>query len=708
VLAAQANQIQQLEAQISELMAAVTARPGPGGPTAKLSVPEKYEGGREGLKTFLTNMDLYCRFNAASFATEQDKILAAGMHMKGKAAAWLQPLTEDYLQNVDSISECKVDTKRVFKDWQSFKNAITLMFGEVDEEQQAERAISMIKQKGSANRYTTEFKQLQSKIDWDDAPLKTAYYNGLKENIKDEIAHNDRPDTLKDMIELAVRIDNRLYERALEKKSHHRPIIANTGRGRRVHTVRRDRDGDVIMDVDKVQEYKKGPRKDARKPYKTQRDGISEKERQKRFDDKACLKCGQQGHFRRDCPRNQDKVNAIKIAMVHGWATMETPEWDKETRNETLQVPAPGLPGFQKPDSDISDYELDEPEEIPDLIVSGRLANGNCWLCGIDTHLGAQCPKQEKRNLQVTGPRGWEITGQAIQEQGPPDARARFAEEEDSHLEGSWHQCARDDCEPHSDRRQEVRWQPGDDSHIFLPGSECMVSGCHIHDFEKWQENHETIGWMRCYEDSCGKHWPMKHLTGQYPLGPGAWYTEGCANDACNEQHPSHSHAKRPWRACKKENCLLHIARREKSAMHEEHHEHGYLMAYECMDPTCRRHGYKGQKGAKNPNHTAERIANAKMGWRVIYSNWEDQTMRKNKPKGQEWAPESEPSPEPKSDDEWSDAAKYISDEDMDQRDELEKECRELTNEAVRRAALEDGVKQLLKDWTRPTELSKN
>jgi hypothetical protein len=67
-------------------MAAVTARLGPGGLTAKLSVLEKYEGEREGLKTFLTNMDLYCRFNAALFTNEQNKILAVEMHIKSKAA----------------------------------------------------------------------------------------------------------------------------------------------------------------------------------------------------------------------------------------------------------------------------------------------------------------------------------------------------------------------------------------------------------------------------------------------------------------------------------------------------------------------------------------------------------------------------------------------------------------------------------------------
>jgi hypothetical protein len=38
------------------------------------------------------------------------------------------------------------------------------MFREVNKEQQAKQAISIIKQKGLANCYTTDFKQLQSKI----------------------------------------------------------------------------------------------------------------------------------------------------------------------------------------------------------------------------------------------------------------------------------------------------------------------------------------------------------------------------------------------------------------------------------------------------------------------------------------------------------------------------------------------------------------
>jgi hypothetical protein len=47
------------------------------------------------------------------------------------------------------------------------------------------------------------------------------YYKGLKDSVKDDLAKVDKPDDLADLIEQAVQIDNRLYERALERKGQY-------------------------------------------------------------------------------------------------------------------------------------------------------------------------------------------------------------------------------------------------------------------------------------------------------------------------------------------------------------------------------------------------------------------------------------------------------------------------------------------------------
>jgi len=45
------------------------------------------------------------------------------------------------------------------------------------------------------------------------------YYQGLKNKIKNDITKNKKPEDLEIIIKKAIRIDNRLYERRLEKKS---------------------------------------------------------------------------------------------------------------------------------------------------------------------------------------------------------------------------------------------------------------------------------------------------------------------------------------------------------------------------------------------------------------------------------------------------------------------------------------------------------
>ncbi|OAX77998.1 hypothetical protein ACJ72_07697, partial [Emergomyces africanus] len=61
-----------------------------------------------------------------------------------------------------------------------------------------------------------------SHLDWNDEALAASYYQELKDEIKDEIARvEQRSFTLTEMIEIAVRIDNRLYEQQLEKKEQY-------------------------------------------------------------------------------------------------------------------------------------------------------------------------------------------------------------------------------------------------------------------------------------------------------------------------------------------------------------------------------------------------------------------------------------------------------------------------------------------------------
>ena len=56
------------------------------------------------------------------------------------------------------------------------------------------------------------------KLDGTTTPYEDQYYRGLKDAVKDELIKEERPEALDEMISTAVKIDNRHYERALERK----------------------------------------------------------------------------------------------------------------------------------------------------------------------------------------------------------------------------------------------------------------------------------------------------------------------------------------------------------------------------------------------------------------------------------------------------------------------------------------------------------
>ena len=204
-----ARQMAEMQSMINQLTSQLMATPNERKALKKpkIATPEKFDGDRTKLRTFLTSVDLYCEFNEVE--EEQDKILMASTYMKDKAANWMQPYVDDYMKDVKN-NGTKEETKAIFASWNGFKEEMGRIFGEVDAQNQAEKAITRLKQTKSVSAYTAEFKQLQARIDWNDASLRTAFEAGLKENVKDGLVHHNKPESLQALVELATRIDNRL------------------------------------------------------------------------------------------------------------------------------------------------------------------------------------------------------------------------------------------------------------------------------------------------------------------------------------------------------------------------------------------------------------------------------------------------------------------------------------------------------------------
>ena len=132
-----------------------------------------------------------------------------------------------------------------------------------------------------------------------------AYYKGLKEEVKDDMARQERPETLEDMTDLAIRIDQRLYERRLERQGeyHHTAHRNKKSRGGYV----KDHGGYKPMELDMTK--RSAPRSWGPPPggraqeLRYRRNATDRKKIQ-------CYSCNLFGHISRNCLKKKQDQNS--------------------------------------------------------------------------------------------------------------------------------------------------------------------------------------------------------------------------------------------------------------------------------------------------------------------------------------------------------------------------------------------------------------
>lgn len=143
-----------------------------------------------------------------------NRTIFATSYYRRQAQHYLKPLLSAYVND-------RTDSKGIFKDYNTFKKYIREVFRITNEKNTAVRIIQSLKQKTSATDYTARFREYANLTDQEDngPALIAMFYKGLKENIKDKLIRDRAThDNFDQLSEAAIRIDDKLYERVIEKR----------------------------------------------------------------------------------------------------------------------------------------------------------------------------------------------------------------------------------------------------------------------------------------------------------------------------------------------------------------------------------------------------------------------------------------------------------------------------------------------------------
>jgi hypothetical protein len=319
----QQQMMEQLQAEISTLrvtatnaaattpaMPARAPSPVPRSSEPKTSPPPTFDGTKpRECRPFLNHCRINFQTQPSRFSSEQAKVFYTIGYLRGPAFELVAPFLDESRQSarptwLDSFS--------------SFADSLNSVFGVIDEAQQAERQLRDLRQTGSVSQYYTRFFALTPMLNWDDRALRSQFYFGLKPAIKDELTHHERPTTLEELKALAIRVDNRLFERLQERRnerevvtgfsnSTQRPTVATQSGGfPSFHPATTP--GPVPMDIDAVNTAApRGP--------------LSPQEKQRRRQLNLCLYCGQPNHMAYACPlkpRHRTQTAAVELASDSG------------------------------------------------------------------------------------------------------------------------------------------------------------------------------------------------------------------------------------------------------------------------------------------------------------------------------------------------------------------------------------------------------
>jgi ferredoxin len=275
----------------------------------KVKDAEDFSGLDRGqLRPFLAQCKLVFFAQPTRYATDNAKVYYIASHFKDTALAWWQqqfdlepmpPWISDYGEFLEKFRE---------------------MFGEIDEEGKAERAIRSLDMKGtqSVEGYVVEFRRLAGLTRWNESALASQFYSGLPRRLKNDLARlpEGRPRSLTALEKITLRMDQHYWEYQEDLKIEQHRISLPPSPSSTFSAAR-----GTTPPITNPLLRTPTPRTLGKQPTHTDSSGrLTAAERLRRFENNLCMYCGEAGHRRDNCPKG-----ALRPQRVREVITEEVP-----------------------------------------------------------------------------------------------------------------------------------------------------------------------------------------------------------------------------------------------------------------------------------------------------------------------------------------------------------------------------------------------
>src|SRR6185312_11697636 len=230
----------------------------------KVASPEFFHGHRKKARSFLLQLKNVFLAQPERFASDNNRVAYAISFLRDVAFEWIAPHLE-----VNSM---------MLTSFEDFEEAFNVAFSDVDRRRNAERELLCLKQgKRPVSALVSEFQRLAFETKMNADALFPLFYQTLNDDVKDELCKCERPTSIEEYYRLAIRIDDRLFERRTEKRSNFIPTFPRSFSPKPLQQPVTE---STAMIVDNIQ--RRGP--------------LSKNEKERRIKENLCMYCGAKDH----------------------------------------------------------------------------------------------------------------------------------------------------------------------------------------------------------------------------------------------------------------------------------------------------------------------------------------------------------------------------------------------------------------------------